>query len=50
MEDDKSVVSQVDELQIIIHEILAEGYKICEGFQVSSIIAKLSPSWKDYKN
>ena len=49
MKDDKSVISQVDELQIIIHKILVEGYKICEGFQVSSIIAKLPPS-KDYKN
>ena len=50
MEDNKSVVSQLEELQIIIHEILAEGYSICEGFQVSSIIEKLPPSWKDYKN
>lgn len=50
MEDNKYVVSQVDKLQIIIHEILAEGYNICEGFQVSSIIAKLSSSWKGYKN
>ena len=44
------MVSQVDELQLIIHEIMAEGYKICEGFQVSAIIEKLPPSWKEYKN
>ncbi|XP_022883616.1 uncharacterized protein LOC111400427 [Olea europaea var. sylvestris] len=50
MNDVRTVVSQVEELQIIIHEIIAKGYKICEGFQVSSIIEKLPPTWKEYKN
>lgn len=50
MDDIRTVISQVEELQIIIHEIIVEGYKICEGFQVSAIIEKLPPSWKEYKN
>ncbi|XP_022886721.1 uncharacterized protein LOC111402572 [Olea europaea var. sylvestris] len=50
MNDVRTVVSQVEELQIIIHEIIAERYKIYEGFQVSAIIEKLPPSWKEYKN
>ncbi|XP_022888245.1 uncharacterized protein LOC111403845 [Olea europaea var. sylvestris] len=50
MNDGRTVVSQVEELQIIIHEIIAEGYKIYEGFQVLAIIEKLPPSWKAYKN
>lgn len=46
----RTVVSQVEELQIIIHEIIVEGYKICESFQVSAIIENLAPTWKEYKN
>lgn len=29
---------------------MAEGHKICEGLQVSAIIEKLSPTWKEYTN
>lgn len=47
--DNKTVVSQVDELQVIIHELHAEGMVINETFQVGSIIEKLPPSWKDFK-
>ncbi|PHT60556.1 Protein AIG1 [Capsicum baccatum] len=40
-QDSKSVVSQVQELQVIIHDLLAE---------VAAIIEKLPPMWKDFKN
>ncbi|XP_016566986.1 uncharacterized protein LOC107865164 [Capsicum annuum] len=46
----KTVVSQVQELQVIIHDLLSEGLIVYEAFQVATIIKKLSPLWKDLKN
>lgn len=48
MVDEKTVVSQLEELHIIFHEIEAENMKVSEGFQVASVIDKLPPSWKDF--
>ncbi|XP_055823171.1 uncharacterized protein LOC129891735 [Solanum dulcamara] len=48
--DSKTVMSQVQELQVIIHDLLAEGMIINGIFQVAAIIEKLPPSWKDFKN
>ena len=45
-----TVINQVEELQILNNKIHAEGMMINETFQVASIIEKLSPSWKDFKN
>lgn len=50
MVDDRSVVAQAHELQKIYHEIVAEGMKTDEQFQVSVMIDKLPPSWKDFRN
>ena len=50
MVDSKTVLSQVQELQVILHEIHAEGMSVRESFQVAAIIEKLPPSWKDFKN
>ena len=50
MVDSKTVFSQVQELQVILHEIDAEGMSVSESFQVAAIIEKLPPSWKDFKN
>ncbi|XP_073132675.1 uncharacterized protein [Henckelia pumila] len=50
MTDTKMVMSQVEEIQIILHDLLAEGMEVNETFQVTSIIEKLPPSWKDFKN
>ncbi|KZV28460.1 hypothetical protein F511_03263 [Dorcoceras hygrometricum] len=50
MVDAKSVMSQVQEIQIIIHDLLAEGMKINESFQVAAIIEKLPQMWRDFKN
>ncbi|KAM3222066.1 hypothetical protein P3L10_021336 [Capsicum annuum] len=50
MIDNKYVVSQVQELQVIIHDFLAEGLIVKEAFQVAAIITKLPPMWKDFKN
>ncbi|KAF3650371.1 putative protein-like [Capsicum annuum] len=48
--DSKSVVSQVQELQVIIHDLLAEGLIVNDVFQVATIVEKLPPLWKDFKN
>lgn len=50
MVDGKSVVTQVEEIQLILHEILAEGMSISEQFQVAAVIEKLPPSWANFKN
>ena len=50
MVDAKTVISQVQELQIILSEILAEGMHLSETFQVAAIIEKLPPAWKDFKS
>ncbi|XP_075080010.1 uncharacterized protein LOC142165333 [Nicotiana tabacum] len=50
MVDGKSVITQVQELQIIVHDLLAEGMVINEVFQVATFIEKLPPLRKDFKN
>ena len=49
MADTKTVIKQVEEIQVLIHELHAEGYAISEQFQVGPIIEKLPPSWRDFK-
>ena len=44
------MLSQVQEIQLILHEIHAEGMFVSESFQVATIIEKLPSSWKDFKN
>jgi len=50
MQDSKTVISQVQDIQLILHDILAEGMTLSESFQVAAIIEKLPPAWKDFKN
>ncbi|KAK3034806.1 hypothetical protein RJ639_033711 [Escallonia herrerae] len=50
MVDSKTVISQVQEFQLILHDIHAEGMVLGESFQVAALIEKLPPTWKDFKN
>ncbi|CAM8928657.1 unnamed protein product [Rhodiola kirilowii] len=50
MVDSKTVNSQVQDLQLIMHEMDSEGMKVNEPFQVASVIEKLPSGWKDFKN
>ncbi|GJS66716.1 retrovirus-related pol polyprotein from transposon TNT 1-94 [Tanacetum coccineum] len=50
MVDSKNVITQVQDLQVLIPEIHAEGMTVSETFQVAAIIEKLPPSWVDFKN
>ncbi|KAL7617474.1 hypothetical protein Lser_V15G03166 [Lactuca serriola] len=49
MVDSKRVVDQVQELQIIMHDIHSEEMTLSETFQVAAIIEKLPPIWVDFK-
>ena len=44
------MASQIQELQVILHDIHAEGMILSETFQVAAIIEKRPPTWKDFKN
>ncbi|GJU65137.1 retrovirus-related pol polyprotein from transposon TNT 1-94 [Tanacetum coccineum] len=50
MVDSKNVISQVQDLQVLLHDIHAEGMTLSETFQVATIIEKLPPSWVEFKN
>ncbi|CAA0810925.1 Unknown protein, partial [Striga hermonthica] len=50
MVDTKTVVSQVQDFHLILHDIHAEGMSLSESFQVAAVIEKLPPGWKDFKN
>ncbi|GJV23603.1 retrovirus-related pol polyprotein from transposon TNT 1-94 [Tanacetum coccineum] len=50
MVDSKNVITQVQDLQVLLHDIHAEGMTVSEAFQVAAIIEKLPPSWVDFKN
>ena len=50
MVDNKTVISQVQEFQLILHEIEAEGMNLPETFKVVTIVEKLPPAWRDFKN
>ena len=50
MSDNKTVINQVQELQVLLHDILTEGMELSETFQVAAIIEKLPPAWVDFKN
>ncbi|GKD12138.1 hypothetical protein Tco_1196545, partial [Tanacetum coccineum] len=44
MVDSKNMISQVQDLQVLLHDIHAEGMTLSETFQVAAIIEKLPPS------
>ena len=50
MVDSKTVISQVQNFQLILHEIKAEGMILPVTFQVATIMEKLPPTWRDFNN
>ena len=44
MVDSKTIISQIQDLQVILHEIHAEGMVLSKSFQVATIIEKLPPN------
>ena len=49
MLDDKSILAQVHELQVIVNKLRAVKIDMPEPFQVGAIIAKLPQSWNGYR-
>ncbi|XP_023753135.1 uncharacterized protein LOC111901498 [Lactuca sativa] len=49
MIDSKSVMSKVQDLQVIIHDNNEEGMDLNESFQVASMVEKLPLGWIDFK-
>lgn len=50
MTDSKTVLSRMQELQLMFHEMGAEGMKIRESFLVTFVIEKVPPGWNEYKH
>jgi hypothetical protein len=50
MVDSRIIMSQVQEFQLTLHDRYAKEMLISESFQVTAIIEKFSPSWKEFKN
>ena len=50
MVDNKIMISEVQEFQLILYEIEAKDMNLPETFQVATIVEKLSPEWRDFKN
>ncbi|KAL5573195.1 hypothetical protein UlMin_022792 [Ulmus minor] len=47
--DDKPLLPQIHELQIIVNTLKADKIELPEPFQVGVIITKLPPTWKGYR-
>ncbi|KAL5537577.1 hypothetical protein UlMin_046084 [Ulmus minor] len=47
--DDKPLLSQIHELQIIFNKLKVVKIELPKPFQVGAIIAKLPPTWKSYR-
>lgn len=47
MVDSKTVINQVQEIQVIQHKIFAKQMILCEPFHVTCMIEKMSPGRKD---
>ncbi|KFK23025.1 hypothetical protein AALP_AAs48951U000100, partial [Arabis alpina] len=50
MVDSRPLMEQVDEVHNLLHEIHAEGMRLCETYQVACMIEKLPPGFTDFKN
>ncbi|XP_070057601.1 uncharacterized protein [Nicotiana tomentosiformis] len=42
--------TQVEEIQLIFHDLIVEGMVVNEAFQVAAMIEKLPHTWRDFKN
>ncbi|KAI3496568.1 hypothetical protein L1887_38933 [Cichorium endivia] len=48
MVDDRSIMEQVHELQVLVNKLTTLSIALPELFQVGAIISKLPPSWRDF--
>jgi len=50
MVNSRTIMIQVQEFQLTLHDIHGEGMVLNESFLVAIIIDKLPPFWKNFKN
>ncbi|XP_016496225.1 uncharacterized protein LOC107815212 [Nicotiana tabacum] len=50
MVEDKPIMEQVHEYEILIADVLNEGMEMCEILQANVVLEKFPPSWNDYRN
>ncbi|GKA85525.1 hypothetical protein Tco_0807179 [Tanacetum coccineum] len=50
MVDSKNMITQVQDVQVLLHDIHAEGMTLSETFQIVAIIERLPPRWVEFKN
>ena len=50
MSNSKIVGLQVQELQLIFHDLIDDDMITNDDFHVTTMIEKLPPSWNDFKN
>nr|GEV05829.1 hypothetical protein [Tanacetum cinerariifolium] len=50
MVDSKNVITHVQDLQVLLHDIHAERMTLSETFKLPAIIEKLPPRWVEFKN
>ena len=50
MVNSRTVMSQVEEFQLISHDIHVEGMSLNDAFQIITIVDKLPSFWKNFKN
>ena len=50
MVDSMTGISQLQEFQLILHEIETESMILAKTFKAATIMEKLSPAWRDFKN
>ncbi|XP_070044948.1 uncharacterized protein [Nicotiana tomentosiformis] len=50
MIDSKTIGTQVQEFQLIFHDLIAECMVVNEAFQVTVMIENFPPSWRDFNN
>ena len=48
IEEDKSIIDQIQEYENLCSTITSEGLKICDVILAIALIEKLPPSWKEY--
>jgi hypothetical protein len=49
MVDNLSILDQMHELQVLVNKLCDLSINIPESFQVGAVIAKVPPSWNNYR-
>jgi hypothetical protein len=48
MTEGRSIMEQLQEIQLLVRDLVQYGCVLPHSFQVNAILAKLPPSWRDF--